>query len=144
MSSAKIKEYKVVREIDAVRADKVFATLCSLSNNIECYDVFSSAILAKRTELSQYKTLKALHCLCDLGMVERASMGCPAQFSYGEITEMICDAAPPISGWSLTEKGRETDVFQKAKKEFEDSFNAWARGELNASDDEEEGDCYED
>lgn len=96
--------------------DAVLNALCRCSHNLYGVDVFTSKQLAERTGLDRCKVVQVLHYWRDEGIVERASMGCPAQFTGGEYDEMICDAAPPINGWSLTEKGRETDAYKAQSK----------------------------
>lgn len=117
-------------------ADKnaVFKALCDYTQNWYGIDIITSAELEMRTGLSRYKIIQALHLLREDGLVSRGSRGCPAQYSYGEITEMICDAAPPVNGWKLTKKGYDTDVYKAAKKEFLKGLEEWA----NSRDDEEE------
>ncbi len=97
--------------------------------------VLPAQSIANATEMSKYKVLKILHELRDDGLVERASQGCPAQVSYGEITELICDAMPPLNGWALTAKGRETDVYKAVKDEFERGMEEWAKGCVGEEED---------
>lgn len=108
--------------------DAVLNALCRCSHNFYGVDVFSSKHLAERTGLTRYKVLQVLNIFRSEGLVDRASMGCPTQFTGGEYDEMICDAAPPINGWSLTEKGRETDAYKASKKEYLDGLAELANG----------------
>lgn len=113
----------------------VLERMCDLSQNFYGVDVFTSKDIMRRTSLTRYKVLQVLNHLRETGIVERASMGCPAQMSYGEITEMICEAAPPVNGWRLTSKGRETDAYKAAVKEFNNSLAEWANGDKDGESD---------
>lgn len=97
---------------------KVLWALCEMSINIYGIDVISSTKIAHCVGLSKYKVLQVLHTLKKAGLVERASMGCPAVFCCGEYKEMVCDAKPPINGWTLTDKGRNGAVYKRAQEDY--------------------------
>lgn len=110
--------------------EKVLKKISSIDfcfNNWFDLRVISAQSIANATEMSRYKALKILHELCDDGLVERASQGCPAQVNYGEVTELICEAMPPLNGWALTSKGRETDIYKAVKDEYEHGMEEWAK-----------------
>lgn len=90
--------------------------------------VVSAKDIANSTGLSKYKVLKILHELRDEGLVERATQGCPAQISYGETVELICEAMPPLNGWTLTHNGHESEIFKTVKKEYIRELEEWANG----------------
>lgn len=76
--------------------------------------------------LTKYRARKALKELINDGLIYYTSQGCPALVSYGEYTELIDDARPPINGYALTQKGFETETWKKAYKEWEKSMEEWA------------------
>ena len=112
-------------------ADFVFKEMCNLSQNWEGWYVFSARLIASGSKYSVYQVRKALHELRDFGLVKRDSEGCPAQVSYGEVPELICEAGPPMNGWSVTKKGKETDVYEKAFQEYCKGLEDWANGTLS-------------
>lgn len=119
---------------------KVLWALCELSNNTYGVDVITSKGIMSCTGLSKYKVIKAIHFWRDKGLVEFASIGRPAVVSYGEVEELECEAAPPVNGWSLTGKGRKSNCFKIAKKDFEKSLRDWAEGEAVDNDCKEDDD----
>ncbi len=108
--------------------EKVLQKLSGIDVDWHDGSVLSAKDIANATKMSKYKILKILHELRDEGLVERASQGCPAQISYGEITELICEAMPPLNGWALTPKGRETDIYKAVEDEYERGMKEWANG----------------
>lgn len=76
--------------------------------------------------LTKYRARKALKELINDGFIYYTSQGCPAIVSYGEYTELIYDARPPINGYALTEKGVKTDIFKQRLKEYNKSLEEWA------------------
>lgn len=117
---------------------KVLWALCELSNNVYGIDVIQTKSIMECTGLSKYNVKKQLHFWHDRGLIERASMGRPAQVSCGEIEELICEAAPPINGWKLTEKGRKSQVFKIAQDDYIKSLEEWANGSARMDGKEQE------
>lgn len=112
--------------MDEKYIDSVLKALCELSWNYYGIDVFPARTIAGRIESSYRKVLNALHVLRDRGLVKRSSMGCPAVESCGEYHELECEAAPPINGWSLTEKGNDTKIAELAYQEYCEGLRKWA------------------
>lgn len=112
--------------------EKVLQIMCKTELDIygEIY-VFSSREIAIRAKMSRQNVIKILHELHNKGLVEKASQGCPAQVSCGEVTELICDAAPPKNGWSLTDKSRESSIYKAEQEKFNKSLEKWANGSYN-------------
>lgn len=88
--------------------------------------VVSTREVANVLKWTAYRTRKAIHELVKRGWIERASCGCPAVVSYGEVPELVCDAMPPKNGYAVTSKGFETDHWKVAYKEWCDSLAEWA------------------
>lgn len=103
----------------------VFRCLCASSNNWYGVEVFSSKFIAERLNISRYAVLKALHSLRDMGYVERASMGCPAVAGGYEYVELEHEAAPPINGFAVTEKGINSNIYKREIKKYDNSFEKW-------------------
>lgn len=103
---------------------------------VDYYDVYviSTKRIATIAKLSKYKTFKVLHELRDEGLVERASQ-CPAQVSYGDVVELIGEAMPPINGWTITDKGRETSIYKVTEDEYKREMMKLAMG-YNEEDNE--------
>lgn len=74
--------------------------------------------------LTRYKARKALKQLKKEGLIEYASQGQPAIFSQSaeSYPELIDEARPPINGYSLTKKGRNTETYKKKLKELENDM----------------------
>ncbi|MCM1328398.1 MAG: hypothetical protein NC253_03070 [Ruminococcus sp.] len=108
--------------------EKVFRVICKFSHNFYGISVFPAKLISERVGMSKYKTIKILHDLRNNGLVKRASQGCPAQFSHGEVEELICEDAPPINGWALTPKARKTIGYMDAEKEYLKGLAEWANG----------------
>lgn len=106
----------------------VFEEMCKFSQNWEGSYVFSSKLLANSAGMPRYKAIKALHELRDQGLIKRDSEGCPAVVTCGEIVELVCEARPPLNGWSVTEEGRKTEVYSQAYKEYCKGLEDWANG----------------
>ena len=87
-----------------------------------------SNIVALLGNVTKYAARQALKRLREDGLVEYTSQGCPAVVSYGEIQELIADAAPPINGYCLTKKGFETPEWKQAYKDWCKSMEDWANG----------------
>lgn len=78
--------------------------------------------------LTKYKARKALKQLIVDGIICYTSQGCPAVVSHGEYKELIAEAAPPINGYALTEKGFNTNEWRQAYAQWEKSMEEWANG----------------
>ena len=87
-----------------------------------------SNIVALLGDVTKYGARQALKRLMADGLVEYTSQGCPAIMSYGEVPELIADAAPPINGYCLTKKGFETPEWKQAHKKWCKSMEEWANG----------------
>ena len=104
---------------------------CEISTYMHTYGPDKAVVpissLVNVLEWTKYRTRKALKELRELGLIEYTSQGCPAIVSYGEITELICEAMPPINGYALTEKGFESNLYKqkyaKWKKDLEERAN---------------------
>lgn len=78
--------------------------------------------------LTRYRARKALKQLIADGIICYTSQGCPAVVSHGEYQELIAEAAPPINGYALTEKGFNTNEWRQAYAQWEKSMEEWANG----------------
>lgn len=108
----------------------VFRMMCKMAQNWYGVDVFSSKSIAESTGLSKYKTLKILHLLRDEGLVKNGCIGRPAVVSGGEYEELECEAMPPLRGFSITEKGSETDIFKQESDAYDKSMAEWAESTI--------------
>lgn len=87
-----------------------------------------SNILDLLGDVTKYGARMALKRLMADSLVEYTSQGCPAVLSYGEVPELIADAAPPINGYALTQKGFDTPEWKQAYKDWCKSMEDWANG----------------
>lgn len=122
---------------DQILKDKIFSLLihCQISTFTSLYApdeavVTISNICQLLPNATKYGVRQALKALIRDGVICFKSQGCPAIMSYGEIPELVCDAAPPINGYALSEKGYQTPEYKTAYKEWEDSMKDWAEGRL--------------
>lgn len=99
--------------------------------------VVSSKEVANTLKWPVYKTKKAIRELVDRGWIERASCGCPAVVSYGEVPELVCDALPPKNGYAITEEGFQTDHWKIAYQEWCDSMAEWANKGIEEVDNDQ-------
>lgn len=116
--------------------EKIFSTLisCEISTYTAMYApdravVPISNLLSLIDGLTKYRARKALRQLIQDGVICYTSQGCPAIVSYGEYTELVADAAPPINGYCLTKKGFETEEWKQAYAQWNKSMEEWANGE---------------
>ena len=115
--------------------EKVLNTI--ISCQFACYTalyapdraVVSTPNIAELAGMTKYKARKAVKALEADGLIERTSQGRPAIVSYGEYTELVSEAAPPINGFTLTQKGFACDAYKKAEKEFEEAMRRMCEGE---------------
>lgn len=119
--------------IDWEVREKIFSLLinCEISTYTSMHApdravVPISNILSLLPGVTKYGARKALKALINDGLVCYTSHGCPAVVSYGEVPELVADAAPPINGYALTEKGFETPEWKQAKRDWEKSMEEWA------------------
>lgn len=83
--------------------------------------------LAMLLEWSKYKVRKALKGLMAIGYIEYTSQGRPAIVSNTENGyELVCEALPPINGYTLTKLGYSTVQFREAKEAWGKSMEEWA------------------
>lgn len=78
--------------------------------------------------VSKYRLRLTLKELIADGIVEYKSVGCPAVESCGEYRELICDAGPPINGYTLTKKGQELDICKQLKEQFHEDMRKLCEG----------------
>ena len=93
--------------------------------------VVSTKEVANAMKWTEYKARKAIKELVSRGWIERASCGCPAVVSYGEYTELVCEAMPPKNGYAITKEGFQTDLWKTAYQEWCDSLAEWANKEVD-------------
>ena len=84
-------------------------------------------------DASEYKIRKAIKELVSEGLVEKKSIGRPARVFYGEIVELMEEAHPPITGWSLTKKALETDKYKEIVEFVNKSLADWANNSYENS-----------
>jgi len=115
--------------------EKIFALLinCQISTYNAMYAparavVPISNILSLLPCVTKYGARKALKALINDGLVCYRSQGRSAVVSYGEVPELVADAAPPINGYALTKKVFETPEWKQAYKDWEKSMEEWANG----------------
>ena len=108
---------------------------CEISTYMHTYGPDKAVVpissLVNVLEWTKYRTRKALKELRELGLIEYTSQGCPAIVSYGEITELICEAMPPINGYALTEKGFESNLYKQKYAKWKKDLEEWANDENN-------------
>lgn len=88
--------------------------------------VVSTKEIAKILKWTEYRTRKAIKALVERGWIERASIGCPAVVSYGDYTELVCEAMPPKNGFAITQAGFQTDLWNGAYADWCKSMEEWA------------------
>lgn len=102
---------------DYMNAGTIFREMCRIANivDISLYDedVFTTSQLAEFMGISKYKTRKAIKILLDIGYIERGSVGRPAIVRGYEYPELVCEAAPPLNGFILTETGKQSEIFKE-------------------------------
>ena len=101
----------------------------SLYNCMHAPDRYIESIgeVSKELGITKYQAAKVVHSLCNEGLLERTSLGCPAEVAYygeGE-PELIDDAHPPLNGFSLTKKALETEEYKRADKEYIEELDRW-------------------
>lgn len=87
-----------------------------------------SWLLEWESEVTKYRMRKALKELIADGLIEYTSQGRPAIESCGEYTELVCDAAPPINGYTLTKTGFESDEWKVASEQRDRAYQRWCEG----------------
>lgn len=86
-----------------------------------------SKLLSLIDGLTKYRARLALKDLIRDGFIEYKSQGCPAIVSYGEYTELVDDAHPPINGYALTKAGYESEAYKGAYAAWCKSMEDWAK-----------------
>ena len=108
---------------------------CEISTYMHTYGPDKAVVpissLVNVLEWTKYRTRKALKELRELGLIEYTSQGCPAIVSYGEITELICEAQPPINGYALTEQGFETELYKQKYAKWQKDLEEWTNDKNN-------------
>lgn len=99
--------------------------------------VVSTKEVANAMKWTEYKARKAIKELVSRGWIERASCGCPAVVSYGEVPELVCDATPPKNGYAITKEGFQTDHWKAAYKEWCDDMAALVNSGIDPQESEE-------
>lgn len=87
-----------------------------------------SWLLEWESEVTKYRMRKALKELMADGLIEYTSQGRPAIESCGEYKELVCDAAPPINGYTLTKAGFESDEWKIASEQRDRAYQRWCEG----------------
>ena len=67
--------------------------------------------------MTKYRAKIALHELISKEMIQYESQGRPAIVSFGEYSELIDDARPPVNGYSLTKQAFRSEIWKKAYRE---------------------------
>ena len=118
--------------------DKIFNCLinCQLSTYTTPFSppevvVTISNILALIPGLTKYRARKAIKALISDGVICYKSQGCPAIVNE----ELVCEAGPPINGYTLTEEGYRTEKWKNA-------YNAWCKSMEEWAKDSERGICH--
>jgi len=103
---------------------------CEVSSYTTTYSpervVVSTGDIAKMNQWTKYRTRKAIKGLVEKGLIERASCGCPAVVSYGEYTELVCEARPPMNGYAITKKGFQNEMWKNIYDLWCRSMEEWA------------------
>lgn len=99
--------------------------------------VVSTGDIAKKCLWSKYRTRKAIKGLVEKGLIERASCGCPAVVSYGEYTELVCEARPPMNGFAITKQGFQSEEWKNIYDMWCRSMEELANMPLDESEDKE-------
>lgn len=114
------------RIFDLLISCQISTYMCTYAPDIAVVSVGDVVSLLKN--VSKYQARKALKSLIADGLVYYTSQGRPAVVSCGEVPELITDAATPINGYALTEKGFQSEEYKKAYEEWERSLAEWANG----------------
>lgn len=112
---------------------------CIISCEISTYEylygpdkaVVPISDLVAMLKITKYRARKALKELRELGLIEYTSQGRPSIVSYGEVTELVCEALPPINGYALTEKGFETELYKQKYAKWQKDLEEWANDKSN-------------
>ena len=88
--------------------------------------VVSTGDIARMKSWTKYRTRKAIRGLVDKGLIERASCGHPDVVSYGEYTELVCEAMPPSNGFAITEAGFKCSEWKSIYDMWCKSMEEWA------------------
>lgn len=114
--------------------NKIFKVMCDLDQQWDSPGVYPIRLLSDMCHLSKYKTTKATHKLRDDGYVKNDCIGRPAVESCGEYRELECEAMPPLHGFSLTERAKETQEYKQAGEEYMRGLAEWANSNFGIGD----------
>lgn len=106
---------------------------CEISGYTTAYATDRAVISAKNVSRNLnapiYQVRKSIRKLVNIGYIERCSVGRPAIESNTENGyELICEALPPLNGFSLTELGFESEYYKREYDRFNESMKEWANG----------------
>ena len=127
-------------QLHEIEIETVFFCFCSaeISRYTTLYAddkaVCCTREIANILKWTKYRTKKIINELVGRGWIERTSIGCPAVVSYGEYTELVCEAMPPKNGYAITKAGFQTDLWKKAYSKWEQSMREWAEGGRHETD----------
>lgn len=82
-------------------------------------------------DIPKARVKRAVKELMSDGMIYYTSQGRPAVMSCGEVPELVCEAAPPLNGYALTEYAFGTALWKNRYDEWCKSMEDWANGELD-------------
>ena len=104
---------------------------CQISTYMDMYApneavVTISNLVSLIDGLTKYRARLALKDLLRDGLIEYKSQGCPAIVSYGEYTELVDYAHPPINGYALTKAGYASSAYKDAYAAWRKSMVDWA------------------
>ena len=106
---------------------------CEISSYTTAYTtdrvVISAKNVSRNLNAPIYQVRKSIRKLVNIGYIERCSVGRPAIESNTENGyELICEALPPLNGFSLTELGFESEYYKREYDRFNESMKEWANG----------------
>ena len=106
---------------------------CEISSYTTAYATDRAVISAKNVSRNLnapiYQVRKSIRELVNIGYIERCSVGRPAIESNTENGyELICEALPPLNGFSLTELGFKSEYYKREYDKFNKSMEEWANG----------------
>lgn len=126
--------------IDSKVRDRIFDLLvsCQIGTYMQTYApdtavVSISNIVSLIGDVTKNQARNALKSLIADGLVYYTSQGNPAVVSCGEVTELICDAAPPTNGYALTKKAYQSGKYKQAYADWEKSLEEWANRTMEES-----------
>lgn len=113
---------------------------CEISLYTTCYAPDKAVVpisnIVSLLKWTKYRVRKALKELRGLELIEYTSQGCPAIVSYGEYTELVDDAHPPINGYALTKKAFESELWKTRYFQWSKLMEEWANMPIEESEDD--------